>query len=265
MVRKMGDKFWVFSYGSNSRAQLQARVQNPNLRDVPGLVEGYERVFCYRSENWGMSGVASLVPSETGRVYGSLAQLTSTELAKLDKFEGGYYKENVLAFSLDDASDEPILAVAYIAANPTYVAPPSEQYLTAIRTMLLQHYEDGHEALSISVRGILPQQVEITTFYQWQYPGLEALSLPALCIEVNARRRIKWVMPKTMKMITESLNMIGINNRFDLIDLITSTEGADHINGKIVKAGFDPILDEEAVVIFRELLGIRAISAASEP
>jgi cation transport regulator ChaC len=54
------DKTLVFSYGSNSTAQLRARVQNPHLMTYPATLKGYVRVFCKHSERWGGGGVASL-------------------------------------------------------------------------------------------------------------------------------------------------------------------------------------------------------------
>jgi len=79
----------VFSYGSNSTAQLRGRLANPALATVKACAPGFARVFCLRSRGWGGGGVASLAPTgEPGAAArGAVVRLTTAELARLDEFE----------------------------------------------------------------------------------------------------------------------------------------------------------------------------------
>eukprot|EP00966_Prymnesium_polylepis_P263388 6083815-Prymnesium_polylepis.1 len=77
----------VFGYGSNGIAQLRERVQNPKLTFVPATLPGYARCFAGHSGRWG-GAVASVIPSRSSTVYGSVVNLTEAELRLLDGFEG---------------------------------------------------------------------------------------------------------------------------------------------------------------------------------
>ena len=86
----------VFSYGSNSTAQLRARVGCPALTSLPARAPGWLRVFCLRSAGWGGGGVASLAPADQDKVvFGAVVALTPVQLEMLDAYEGGYRKESV--------------------------------------------------------------------------------------------------------------------------------------------------------------------------
>ena len=55
----------VFSFGSNSVAQLRARVNAQHLDSQAAEVRDWVRIFCMHSTNWG-GAVASIVPKPGG-------------------------------------------------------------------------------------------------------------------------------------------------------------------------------------------------------
>ena len=99
---------YLFSYGSNSTAQLVARVRAADaaaLCTQPARVPGFVRIFCCRSAGWGDGGVASIFPAEEqqpgtegGGVRGTVSRLTDEQLALLDSFESSYTQQTVTAF-----------------------------------------------------------------------------------------------------------------------------------------------------------------------
>jgi hypothetical protein len=50
----------VFSYGSNSLAQLRARIHNPSLQALPAKAENWQRIFCKRAPVWKGTVVARI-------------------------------------------------------------------------------------------------------------------------------------------------------------------------------------------------------------
>ena len=74
------DTQWtIFSYGSNSITQLRARVENDSLTATPAKVNGFSRVFCLCSPNWGSGAVASICPCPGSTVYGACVRLSNVE------------------------------------------------------------------------------------------------------------------------------------------------------------------------------------------
>ena len=74
----------VFSYGSNSTAQLRARVRNAQLCSRPARLLDFARVFCLRSGGWGGGGVASIAPAPGRVVFGTVVELSDDEKLLLD-------------------------------------------------------------------------------------------------------------------------------------------------------------------------------------
>ena len=148
----------VFSYGSNSTQQLRGRVKNPVLEARAAVLKDFVRVFCLESTNWGGGSVASLTPHLGGQVLGTVVELNDVELERLDVFEFQYRKEFIMVYVSGSATPE--VGIAYIAGQcprpnkgegalfntPSrpytmqYIAPPSEQYLTAIAGMIREHH-----------------------------------------------------------------------------------------------------------------------------
>lgn len=243
-----------------------ARVENSELIDFPAYADNYERSFCYSVQSWGAGGgVATLVPSEGGRVYGSAVQLTSEEIQKLDSYEGLYHKENiVVSILIDDAGSDVGMrwaertAIVYLADNPLYITHPSEQYLTAIHIMLREHFDPEHEALTIHIRGLIQVGDDRVLIHvnTWNHPGVASLSLSSLCVEVNSIRATKWVMPLSMRNICAALSHHGVTSAAQFAVLISSQNSAkvDDINRYLEEIRSNVKLDEETMNHFRQLL-----------
>lgn len=278
----------VFSYGSNSLAQLQARVQNPALIAHPAKLLDWERIFCVRAATWG-GAAASLIPRQNGVVYGSAAQLTDNELSRLDSFEGGYHKEQVVIDVWTDGKWASTPATVYIANSLYWTVPPSKAYLTAIHINLREQFGElmpecanqihvygvfhkhGNENVStfrsetaighdngqcdMSADANHPERelhpvaaarttdVLIERLSTWTYRGSEHLSLPALCVEVNALRKVKWVMPRAIQSVLKELEGLGVRTTPQLAVAL----------GRGLEADLEYV-DADALSLFRVLL-----------
>ena len=88
----------IFCYGSNGIDQIRERCQNPYLIARPALLQNYIRIFGGESKRWDHGAVASILNLPTAentldgkksnKVYGSVVDLTPTEVDLLDVFEG---------------------------------------------------------------------------------------------------------------------------------------------------------------------------------
>jgi hypothetical protein len=281
----------VFSYGSNSTVQLQARVQNPALQALPAKLENWERIFCVRTATWG-GAAASLIPKTNGVVFGSAARLSDVELARLDNFEGGYHKEQVEISLWVENAWAAETATVYIANSLYWTVPPSEAYLTAIHVNLREQFGetmpvcanhiDTYGVFSKSGNGNVStcrsgsaishacgpthaaaaadsgesddfhilaatrgSDVLIEHISSWTYPGSELLQLPALCVEVNARRKVKWVMPRAIPCVMKELETVGVRSSAQLA--VALCRG--------LKVDLEYV-DTEALGLFRTLLKV---------
>ena len=72
----------IFSFGSNSTAQLRARLNLPELTSTAAYLRGWQRVFVKPSVNWG-GAVASIHPDTAAgaRTYGAVVALTAAQVA----------------------------------------------------------------------------------------------------------------------------------------------------------------------------------------
>jgi hypothetical protein len=292
----------VFSYGSNSVAQLRARVENPLLQAFPAKLLDWERIFCVRTATWG-GAAASLIPQKGSITYGSAVYLTDVELARLDRFEGGYHKEYIDVSLLKDDNWVTESAQAYIANTLYWTVPPSKAYLTAIHVNLREQFGTTmpHFANTIHVYGVFSKggnanvtscrntaeishsngqcdmssdgvggavtaaimatrssDVLVERISSWTYPGSETLSLPALCVEVNAQRKTKWVMPRAVAGVVEELKGLGILSSAQLASKLARgwklcAEGDFDSTDLCAQLTY---LDQEALDIFSMLLKI---------
>jgi len=141
----------VFSYGSNSTAQLRARVGAAHLDASPAVIYDWVRIFCMHSQNWAGS-VASLVPMKGGEVRGAVVWLNAEQLQQLDSYERGYSKACLTASLPNEGSGtrgEEVEVVAYLAKDVTWTSLPSEGYLAAIHLMLREHWDMTAEPIRI--------------------------------------------------------------------------------------------------------------------
>ena len=249
---------WViFSYGSNSTKQLQARVANINLTSVPAVLIDHARCFCFASNGWGGGGVASICPAPGEKTFGALVRLTEEEKMLLDTFEGGYRLESVQVL-VGQPPGTPTNAMAYIAGfRATEQAPfthamsaePSEQYLCAIHCQLREHWDMQGETLTI--RSFDDGQAKVIR--DWRHPGVKNLeSLEGLAVEVNIRRTEPWEMPRTANRIREKLNKIGIHTVGELAAALAPNQQPE-LNQRLTAAN-ESQLASVTLKIIRELL-----------
>jgi len=250
-------KSLLFSYGSNSIAQLRARIENPTIVAVPAKASEWQRIFCLRANpGWG-GAAASLVRDGHSVTYGSVVSVTIEELSKLDKFECGYHKEELNVSMWVDDDWQSASAVAYIADQPWWTGYPSQSYLTAIHVHLREQFSEFlPECLDgVDIYGLFRVNDDIDKALllvdRWTFPGVDLLSLPALCVEVNCRRAEKWVMPRAITEVRRELAAAGI---YSLGQLSIRLSESHDLGGSV-----DPPMqhmDAEACSIFKQLLRI---------
>lgn len=250
-------KSLLFSYGSNSIAQLKARIENPTIVAMPARAFEWQRIFCLRANpGWG-GAAASLVRDGHSVTFGSVVSVSNEELSKLDKFESGYHKEELSVSVLVGDDWQSAVAVAYIADHPLWTGYPSESYLTAIHVHLREQFSEVlPECLEgVDIYGLFRVSDDIDKVLlvdRWTYPGVDHLSLPALCVEVNCRRTEKWVMPRAISEVRRELAAAGIHSLGQLC-LWLSASGS---TGSSTDPPPMEHMDAEACSIFKQLLRI---------
>ena len=119
----------IFSYGSNSLAQLQGRVtQPPFLTSLPAIALDFVRVFWGLSQRWDSGSVASIVPAAGHVVFGLVATLTQSQLQELARFEGSYHLEPVAVMvrrPVDSHDDFQLQSAWAFVADRPHVADPA--------------------------------------------------------------------------------------------------------------------------------------------
>lgn len=155
-------KAYLFSYGSNHVEQLGRRVGRASSAFVmsPAYLENYARIFAGNSRHWG-GGVASVHPAKGKRVYGTVVEISTTELERLDAFEVGYTRQRMEVFCQD--SQTVCKAYVYVRNDPLFIHPPSESYLQAIRKQL--NDTARYHRSKIMIRGVNARGTLITLGY----------------------------------------------------------------------------------------------------
>jgi len=213
-----------------------------------------------------------MTPLRDATCYGAMVSLSSLELSRLDQYEGGYHKQEMEVSIWTGGEWQPQAVIAYLANKPSWTRPPSEQYLTAIHLNLREQFRDIRpEVLDIDVYGVfggveseggerddgerVGESVGgcVHRVSCWSHPGTQCLSLQALCVEVNALRTKKWVMPRTINLLCKELDLYGISSSAQLaarlavgFDLSLPSDQRDKIE----------FLDEEVLGLFKGLLRI---------
>lgn len=293
----------VFSFGSNSVAQLRARVNAQHLDSQAAEVRDWVRIFCMHSTNWG-GAVASIVPKPGGMckskfcgssahspelwrcrshrflpgiVRGLVVSLTAEQMQLLDGFERGYGRTTLTAIvECPGNSSTTEDVVAYIANDATWTGMPSEAYLTAIHVMLREHWAGLAEPIAIlgcegaggearameqepaCATEMLPSdRPEASDIVEkaspWEHPGVDALGLEALCVEINARLvRQSWVMPRACVETAAALAEAGIQSTHALSHALGAGEASPALRGALCAAGGE---QEEVLEVCRDLLG----------
>ena len=119
---------YVFSYGSNNKAQLEERLNTKIKKLIPAYIENYTRIFCFYSSKW-KGSVASLHYKKNAITFGSVVNLTERELKILDTYENNYKRKIVKVY---DNNFNELKAFVYICNDTTFVKYPSKEYLDLI-------------------------------------------------------------------------------------------------------------------------------------
>jgi len=150
-----------FAYGSNLEPnQMLARCPQHRVVGL-AVLRDHRIAFPLYSQRWG-GGVASVVTTHGESVWGVLHDLTESDLAALDGYEGfrgpadqhNVYDRDHVTVELirpDDGSvPRRVLAWTYLA-RPSNPSPPSRRYLDAILAGARHHRlpEDYVAALSV--------------------------------------------------------------------------------------------------------------------
>ena len=235
----------VFSYGSNSIYQLRGRLDNYSLQSHLAFLEGYKKIFCKHSEKWN-GGVASIIPKRYIRTYGIIVELTLEELSKLDKYETGYSKIYVECTIINDNDNifDPLSeqvqrihpktpCIAYQANDHEWIAPPSQEYLVAIKVMLDEHdlYKKYMSFIIVSKYDPLINKIE--NLQKWKYPSKEKLELRSFLVIVNSLKEKSWKMPHDLNNIINKLNKLNIRSINDLELLLENNNNIFLLNFKL--------------------------------
>ena len=206
--------------------------------------------------------MASVAPAQGRTVYGAVVELSDDEKLALDSYEGGYRSHgldpaewtSVNVIERDGAVKE---AVVYVAGSGEdgYTLPmsvePSEQYLTAIHCMLREHWNMAAETIDVCsyfTSGTGPSVSD--PIVRWRHPGVAALSLEALCVEISTRRSTPWEMPQTIHEVMQKLQGIGVRSTAQLVDVLRVP---GRLNEQLHAASFRPF-GAETIHILEALL-----------
>lgn len=241
----------VFNFGSNSTAQLRARLNNSSITTRRATVRGWSRIFHKYTHKWAGSS-ASIVPSSGTLVHGTLAILSDEEKSKLDDFEAGCDEVTVSATVYGtDGGTTTVDAVAYVVrvseGHQGIAQPyPSEQYLCAVAGMLREHWPP-EIASYISINTI--RDGKVFTRGTWTHPyalGQAVESLQALAVEINLELNKPWVMPRAARAFEAAItNQMGINYAYELMNMFVH-EGCSKLAEKLrIDGCIDFEIDEE--------------------
>lgn len=122
----------LFSYGSNNPEQLSDRLGRSGIAMRRAILPDYWRAFRGFSRRWG-GGTATVIPHAGGEVYGYVAEVTASDLATMDHYEGvalGIYSRRTVTVLVGDRL-QPTNAVVYVS-NSREFNEPTRAYLGAI-------------------------------------------------------------------------------------------------------------------------------------
>ena len=125
---------YYFAYGSNlNQKQMQERCPGSKPR-LAAVLPNYKLVFAGWSRQW-RGGTASIRRFTGEKVAGAVYEVSDQCLRRLDKYEIGYTRLNVIVFSEDNESVE---AITYIKSGQIEETTPGKEYLSLIQ----QGYRD---------------------------------------------------------------------------------------------------------------------------
>lgn len=243
---------YIFSYGSNSIFQLRGRVNNNNLISYPAYIENYKKIFRGYSNGW-KGGVASLVKKKFIRTYGIIVFLNEDEISRLDLYEIGYHKEELMCTILEKHEKKNIYCYVYIANDNTWISPPSEQYLVAIKIMLNEYFLNSKDSSFIIVSSYVNNKIINIT--KWIFPkDIYNLKLESFIVLVNSIQNEYWIMPKIINNIVYKLNFIEIYNLKELNHSLINKYSL--INKKLKNNNFSTF-SNNTLLLFENILKIK--------
>ena len=139
---------YVFSYGSNNKAQLEERLNTKIKKLIPAYIENYTRIFCFYSSKW-KGSVASLHYKKNAITLGSLVTLTERELKILDTYETNYKRKLMKVY---DNNFNEFTAFVYICNDTTFVSYPSKAYLDAIYKNIKEAWNIKSYSIPIEIK-----------------------------------------------------------------------------------------------------------------
>jgi hypothetical protein len=149
----------LFSYGSNNVKQLTERVGQVTAVG-PGYLPNHVRVFAGYSERW-KGAVACVYKRKDCTVQGVIVQVRNAQLNLLDRYEYGYTRHQMGVYNTSTGTLVP--CEVYVKNDTTWVAPPSPEYIAAIRTMLNEVPRAARSKLVI--RGIVPNHKAVPVLH----------------------------------------------------------------------------------------------------
>jgi len=168
-------KCYLFCYGSNSLQQIKKRVNNNTLISQKAYLPNHSLIFAGKSNKWN-GGVASIINIDTDDIVkGSIVYLKESEFVKLDKFEGAIKNKNPFSkidnlyrrqyIIVKDKDNNDIQCIAYIKNNHKWIEYPSKEYLEAIKSNLIQHWDEYNISQMSNKLTIIDHEMEIRGVY----------------------------------------------------------------------------------------------------
>jgi gamma-glutamylcyclotransferase (GGCT)/AIG2-like uncharacterized protein YtfP len=125
----------LFCYGSLNQSMIEALIgENLAARPKPGILNNHVRIFAEYSPSWN-GAVASVYPHKGLNVYGAVVELTKEQFAKIDEYEGSWYRKVKRKIYMSDISSY-VYCFLYEIIDFYFKGPPSKKYLNSIRTTL---------------------------------------------------------------------------------------------------------------------------------
>ena len=128
-----------FAYGSNLRRSQMVRLCPGHEFLGPARLDAYRLAFNLPDDEW-QGGVADVVPSASGTVWGALYRLADADLAALDAYEGfdpagpeeaNDYVRRLVAVTTESGHRD-VEAWCYFVRAPHGHVAPSERYRDAL-------------------------------------------------------------------------------------------------------------------------------------
>ena len=150
-------------------------MNNNTLISQKAYLPNHSLIFAGKSNKWN-GGVASIINIDTDDIVkGSIVYLKESEFVKLDKFEGAIKNKNPFSkidnlyrrqyIIVKDKDNNDIQCIAYIKNNHKWIEYPSKEYLEAIKSNLIQHWDEYNISQMSNKLTIIDHEMEIRGVY----------------------------------------------------------------------------------------------------